>query len=377
MGPAVTPDLSGGASSVSSTGIGQSSSVASDVLVKHYRYSKCEAVFNRLDVGGNGCISFAEYLTTLEKLTEEDVKAARVAFELLRPDKSGNVRKRKFIETQIMAYEDVPDGEFDRWVHIMTKGSIVHPHRRKDLEAAGVEIPEDYVDPPSNTLSRAVGYVARAAYRRLYRFLFAASLRQRVAAYELSANARLKHIRVIQALQAKLDAHDKTLLDKEHALAIAALERKSASRGTLSPPVERERDALLDKPLSDPHSPGSRLRNLDREFEQSRREEKENDETARRGLKKGNEVPPLPYESSEMRLRASRAFVKQQREERLAEDLLAAPRPETDEEQPDDSFTIGSKLNPPSTPSNSSKSRMVRPAGLQPRSPRMPSAERA
>jgi hypothetical protein len=371
MAPAVAPDLNGGTSSVTSAGV---SSVASDVLVKHYRYAKCEAVFNRLDVGGNGCISFAEFLTTIDKLTEEDVKAARVAFELLRPDKSGNVRKRKFIETQIIAYEDVPDGEFDRWVHIMTKGSIVHPHRRKDLEAAGVEIPEDYVDPPNNTLSRVVGYAARAAYRRVYRFLFAASQQQRVAAYELSANARLKHIRVIQALQDKLDAHDKTLLDKEHALAIAALERKSASRGTLSPPVERERDALLDKPVADPNSPGSRLRNLDRHFEQSRREEKENDETARRGLKKGNEVPPLLYESTEMRLRASRAYVKQLREERLAEDLLDVPRPETEEEQQDDSFTIGNKLNPPSTPSNSSKSRSVSSAGLRPRSP---PAERA
>ncbi len=368
------PDLNGGTSSVTSAGVNTGSSVASDVLVKHYRYAKCEAVFNRLDVGGNGCISFAEYLTTIDKLTEEDVKAARLAFELLRPDKSGNVRKRKFIETQIIAYEDVPDGEFDRWVHIMTKGSIVHPHRRKDLEAAGVEIPEDYVDPPNNTLSRVVGYAVRAAYRRVYRFLFAASQQQRVAAYELSANARLKHIRVIQGLQAKLDAHDKTLLDKEHALAIAALERKSASRGTLSPPVERERDALLDTPVADLNSPGSRLRNLDRHFDQSRREEKENDETARRGLKKGNEVPPLSYESTELRLRASRAFVKQLREERLAEDLLDMPQPETEEEQQDDSFTIGNKLNPPSTPSNSSKSRSVSSAALRPRSPR---AERA
>lgn len=58
-----------------------------DPLLKHYRYKKIESVFDRLDVGGNGSISFAEFLTQVEKLTPDEVQNARGAFELLGPDK--------------------------------------------------------------------------------------------------------------------------------------------------------------------------------------------------------------------------------------------------------------------------------------------------
>jgi len=111
-----------------------------DPLLKHYRYTRTEKVFDRLDVGGNGSISFAEYLTQVDNLEQDEIQAARAAFELLGPDINGDVKKRKFIALQISSFEDVAEPEFNRWVHIMTKGSVVHSHKRKDLLASGIQV---------------------------------------------------------------------------------------------------------------------------------------------------------------------------------------------------------------------------------------------
>lgn len=108
--------------------------------MKHYRYTRTEKVFDRLDVGGNGSISFAEYLTQVDNLEQDEIQAARAAFELLGPDINGDVKKRKFIALQISSFEDVAEPEFNRWVHIMTKGSVVHSHKRKDLLASGIQV---------------------------------------------------------------------------------------------------------------------------------------------------------------------------------------------------------------------------------------------
>eukprot|EP00515_Schizochytrium_aggregatum_P013941 CAMPEP_0202095114 /NCGR_PEP_ID=MMETSP0964-20121228/49379_1 /ASSEMBLY_ACC=CAM_ASM_000500 /TAXON_ID=4773 /ORGANISM="Schizochytrium aggregatum, Strain ATCC28209" /LENGTH=445 /DNA_ID=CAMNT_0048663369 /DNA_START=1 /DNA_END=1339 /DNA_ORIENTATION=+ len=291
-----------------------------DPLTLNYRYAKVESVFNRLDVGGNGSISFAEFLTQVEKLTPDELRAARSAFDMLGPDKDGNVKRRKYIEMQLAAFEDVSDAEFNRWVYIMTKGSVVHAHRRKELEAAGVPVPEDYIEPPMFSAMRVATKLAQAVSTRVYRKLFASAYKREVAAYEMSATARSKHIRRIGALQARLDLLDSSLLDDQHALALKALEEKTKNRGTLLPPKQRmTRRPMLEEVEEEIDTRERRERAV--QLTKMMREEKEADPSSRRGLKLGNEEAPLFIEATEPRLRAAREQNKKTRELRLARDL--------------------------------------------------------
>jgi len=266
-----------------------------DPLLKHYRYAKVKAVFDRLDVGGNGAISFAEFLTQVEMLTPAEINESREAFDMLGPDKDGNVRKRKFIALQIQAFEDVPDAEFDRWVHIMTKGSIIHRHRKQDLLAAGVEIPDDYVDPPAQNIGSMILKAGEIVTDALYHRVFAATIRSTKAAFDSSAIARQQHINRISRFQHQLEKYDKTLLDDEHAHMIEVLEEKNKKSGTMVPPKQRRNKASK--------------RNEAREtefFNAAFREEKSTDHLPRRGMKEGNEMAPLLFETSDARIEQAR-----------------------------------------------------------------------
>mmetsp|Transcript_17348 Transcript_17348/g.34075 ORF Transcript_17348/g.34075 Transcript_17348/m.34075 type:complete len:343 (+) Transcript_17348:303-1331(+) len=288
-----------------------------DPLLRHYRYKKVASVFDRLDVGGNGCISFAEFLTQVEKLTPDEIEAARGAFTLLNPDKDGNVKRRKYIQMQIEAFDDVLDAEFDRWVRIMTKGSIVHAHKREELEAAGIEVPEDYIDPPTFSIIRLGWELLAKLAVRTHAFLFAASIRRREVAYQASADARAGHIRRIQKLKYRLDAHDKTLLDIDHARAIEALQEKAKIRGTQVPPLPRK--AKQESPQH--KNQRSRRAAQNNNFDVSLREEKSVEESQVRGRKLGNEVPPLFIESSNIRLNRARQAAREALEKRIMEDI--------------------------------------------------------
>ncbi|GBG24041.1 Hypothetical Protein FCC1311_002592 [Hondaea fermentalgiana] len=293
-----------------------------DQLLRHYRYKKVASVFDRLDVGGNGSISFAEFLTQVEKLTPDEIEAARGAFFLLKPDKDGNVKRRKYIQMQIDAFEDVLDAEFDRWVHIMTKGSIVHAHRRKDLEAAGIDIPDDYIDPPTFSLVRLGWRLLVKAADKTHAHLFAASIRQRDEAFQMSADARMGHIRRIRRLKYRLDTHDKTLLDIDHSRAIEALQEKGKLRGTQVPPLKQRR-----KPKkSEKTNQRSRRAAQTPDFDRSLQEEKSVELSQLRGRKSGNEPPPLFIESSNIRLERSRQAAREALERRIAEEFAQSPR---------------------------------------------------
>ena len=196
------------------------------------------------------------------------------------------------------------DVEFDRWVHVMTKGSIIHRHRREELEAAGVDIPDDFIDPPVWTLRDAAKTAFKLAKDKIHGWLFAAQIREREAAYELSVNARRNHIERVRNLQKRLNEHDKTLLDNEHKLAIQALERKSVKRGTCYLPQNY-----------------GHKDNVDGE-DQGVKEEKERDEGPIRGSKVGNELPPLLYESTDAILREARAIEKRRMDERLKAEFV-------------------------------------------------------
>mmetsp|Transcript_44961 Transcript_44961/g.71830 ORF Transcript_44961/g.71830 Transcript_44961/m.71830 type:complete len:357 (-) Transcript_44961:47-1117(-) len=297
----------------------QSTAAKADIS-EHYRYEKLGAVFDRLDVGKNGSISFAEFLTQVETLTPDEVEAARYTFDLLGPDKDGNVRRRKYIELQIEAFSDILDPEFDRWYNIMTTNSVVHAHKRKDLEAAGVEIPEDFVDPPSNNILNQLANSVLSRVKRVQTFLMEGHTKRRVAAYENSASARLKHIKRIQHLRAKLDSHDKTLLDEEHRLAIELLQEKAKRTGTQAPPLEREITTREERKRK--VKTKRKPKRLQQTFASELREEKQQDNVRKRGLKAGCEPAPLLYESSDWRLKESHQIMQDWLQHRLGEDLV-------------------------------------------------------
>lgn len=289
-----------------------------DPLVRHYRYSKVASVFDRMDVGGNGSISFAEFLTQVERLTPDEILAARGSFDLLGPDRDGNVRKRKYIDMQIAAFEDVLDPEFNRWVQIMNHGTVVHAHRRKDLEAAGVDIPEDFIEPPSFSLVRLLAALASAGWGAVNGLVFATSRRRRDDAYAVSAQAHERHVKKMYRLRHRLAQTDKAFLDDEDAAAIAAFESKLAESG-------RHRVRVKKEPRKRPGASevagagagrrgGRRGGNRVADASQAQAEGKMNEEGLESGGRQGNEMAVLDFEDSDARiLRAReqhRAFVE-------------------------------------------------------------------
>jgi len=114
-----------------------------------HRCRVAEKIFTRLDLNGNGEISLAEFMSqSVDNLSQAEVAELREEFALYDLDNNGKIDRFEFVTQTIKRYEDVKDGDFEDWARAMLDPKMLKPHHIDSLKRAGIDVDDDYVDPP-------------------------------------------------------------------------------------------------------------------------------------------------------------------------------------------------------------------------------------